>query len=196
MKSIKENILWDSFRQGNKDALEIIYEENYSALYYYGLKFIKDRDTVKDNIQELFLELIKSGDRLAKTDNIRYYLLRALRYKLTRKTPVKLIGETEVQKNIEFSLIESVEHQLITKEVEEGSKKKIINAIGKLSEKQQEIIYLRFYNNLSYQQIAEVYGTKMQTVRNLMSRALHSLKEDFRNNRDQLLLFLLPIPQP
>ena len=195
MKTIKENIIWDSFRQGNKDALEVIYEENYSALYYYGLKFIKDTDTVKDNIQELFLELIKSGERLAKTDNIRFYLLRALRYKLTKTTPVKLIGETEVQKNIEFSLIESVEHQLITKEVEEGSKKKIINAIGELSEKQQEIIYLRFYNNLSYQQIAEVYGTKVQTVRNLMSRALQSLKEIFQNNKDQLLLFLLHLPQ-
>lgn len=195
MKSTKNNIIWDSFRQGNKDALEVIYEENYSALYYYGLKFIKDSDTVKDNIQELFLELIKSGERLAKTDNIRFYLLRALRYKLTKITPVKLTGETEVKGNIEFSLVESIEHQLITKEVEEESKNKIIDAIGKLSEKQQEIIYFRFYNNLSYEQIAEVYGTRVQTVRNLMSRALQSLKEDFQDKKDQLLLFLLQLPQ-
>ncbi len=193
MKDIKENIIWDSFRQGNKDALELIYEENYSALYYYGLKFIPDADTVKDCIQELFFELIKSGERLAKTDNVRFYLLRALRYKLIKESQGKKTGGAEIRGDIEFSLVESIEQQLISKEVEDKQRHVVINAIEKLSEKQQEIIYLRFYNNMPYVQIADIFDTKVQTVRNLMGRALQSLKEAFKHQKDQILLFLLQL---
>jgi len=192
-ESLRNQIVWDEFRKGSKEALETIYEDNYASLYHYGLKFSKDNDLVKDLIHELFIELIDSGSRLSQTDNIRFYLLKALRNKLLRQLSLNLKFSNNLEELTEFNLIDSIESQLIKKEVEEQLQNQIITAIKKLSVKQQEIIYLRFYCDISYQEIATLFDVNIQTVRNLMNRAINSLKEDLKNNNlnKHLILFVL-----
>lgn len=194
-ESLRNQIIWDEFRKGSKEALETIYEENYASLYHYGLKFSKDDDLVKDLIHELFIELIDSGSRLSQTDNIRFYLLKAFRNKILRQLSENSKVSNKLKESSEFNLIDSIESQLIKKEVEEQLQNQIITAIKKLSVKQQEIIYLRFYNDISYQEIAALFGVNIQTVRNLMNRAINSLKEDLQNNNlsKHLILFVLSL---
>jgi RNA polymerase sigma factor (sigma-70 family) len=191
LEEIKNKIIWDEFRNGSKIALSFIYEENYSSLNYYGLKFTTDKELVKDLIQELFVELIDSGLNLSSTDNIRFYLLKALRYKLTNHiTRISKYTHTDLRV-LEFSFLDSIENQLIKKEVETDLQVKMKNAICKLSEKQQEIIYLRFFNDLSYPEIAKLFGVEMQTVRNLMSRAIKTLKDDLNNGIGKSLILMV-----
>lgn len=196
---LKNRVIWDNFREGRKDALEIIYEENYSSLFYYGMKFTQDIDEVKDIIQELFVELINSGKKLASTDNIRFYLLRAMRNKLVRylrNAKLPLDENQIVAENPEFCLVESIESQLIKAEVKDEKRESVLNSIKKLSKKQQEIIYLRFYNNMPYMEIADLFDVKIQTVRNLMSRAINSIRQDLEDERIDkgLILFILNLP--
>lgn len=192
-KTVKDQIIWNSFREGNKEALEIIYEENYSSLFHYGLKFTSDEDLVKDLIHELFIDLIDSGEKLSATDNIRFYLLKAMRNKLSKHLAANLKLKSDQLDASGFTLVESIENQLIKKEMEENARTQIIASVSKLSKKQQEIIYLRFYNDMSYQKIAELFEVKIQTVRNLMSRAIQSLKDDLEKNKidKQIILFIL-----
>ena len=192
-ESLKDRIIWDEFRKGNKEALETIYEDNYSSLYHYGMKFSRDNDLIKDLIHELFIELINSGSRLSNTDNIRFYLLKALRNKLLKQLSDDTKFTNKFEEAAGFNLIDSIESQLIKEEVKEQLQNQIITAIKKLSVKQQEIIYLRFYNDISYQEIAVLFDVNIQTVRNLMNRAINSLKEDLRNNNlsKHLILFVL-----
>ncbi|MGQ8334959.1 RNA polymerase sigma factor [Sunxiuqinia sp. A32] len=193
---MKNRVIWDNFREGSKEALEIIYEENYSSLFHYGMKFTPDEHEIKDIIQELFVELINSGTKLSPTNNIRFYLLRAMRNKLIKHLQsAKLLAENSTKNivNTDFSLFESVENQLIQKEIEEAQRKSILSSINKLSQKQQEIIYLRFYNNMPYQEIADLFEVKIQTVRNLMNRAINSIREDIEDDKINkgLILFAL-----
>jgi len=191
--SLNNHIVWDEFRKGSKVALESIYEDNYSSLYYYGLKFTADGELIKDIIQELFIELIDSGQKLSQTDNIRFYLLKALRHKLQKQLSENAKFSNKLELSTEFNLIESVENQLINSEVEEQLQNQILSAIKKLSIKQQEIIYLRFYSDISYQEIATLFEVNIQTVRNLMNRAINSLKADLQKNNlaKHLILFVL-----
>lgn len=192
-ESIKNRIIWNEFRKGNKEALETIYEDNYTSLYYYGMKFSSDYGLIKDLIHELFIELINSGPKLSNTDNIRFYLLKALRNKLLKQLSENSKFTNKFEEADRFNLIDSIESQLIKKEIEEQLKNQIITSINKLSIKQQEIIYLRFYNDISYQEIASLFDVNIQTVRNLMNRAINSLKEDLQNNKlsKHLILFVL-----
>ena len=192
-EKLKNQIVWDEFRKGSKMALETIYEDNYASLFHYGQKFTQDNDLIKDLIHELFIELIDSGLRLSRTDNIRYYLLKSLRNKLLRQLSEKLKFTNKLAESSDFNLVDSIESQLIKDEVEEQLRNQITNAIKKLSVKQQEIIYLRFYSAISYQEIATLFDVNIQTVRNLMSRAINSLKEDLQNNNlsKHLILFVL-----
>ena len=192
-ENLKNHIIWDDFRRGSKKALEIIYGDHYTSLYHYGIKFCKDQDLVKDLIQELFIELIDSGSKLSPTDNILFYLLRALRNKLVKQLSEKSKFSASVQEVSDFDLIESIENQLIVREDEDRLRSRIISAIKRLSAKQQEIIYLRFYCDLSYTEIAGVFDVNIQTGRNLMNRAISSLKEDLEINSfaKHLILFCL-----
>ena len=176
--------------------MKLIYEENYSSLYYYGVKFTSDIEIVKDIIQELFLELIDSGTRLSNTDNIRFYLLKALRNKLISHLSHQSRFVQTDSKSVEFNFLDSIENQLIKTEVEVEIQNQVRSAVKKLSDKQQEIIYLRFYNDLSYPEIATIFKVEMQTVRNLMSRAIHSLKNDLQDEIGKsLILMFLKIPR-
>lgn len=195
-ENIKDQMIWDNFREGSKSALEIIYTDNYSPLFYYGRKFTKEDDLIKDTIQELFIELIQSGKKLSGTYNIRFYLLRALRNKLLHQLSVISKMKTGQVHKAGFSILEPIEAQLIEKEIEEGRRKQILSAIKKLSVKQQEIIYLRFYRDLSYPEIADLFEVNIQTVRNLLSRAIKSLREDLENDKlgQQMVLFVFNLP--
>ncbi len=190
---LKNQIIWDNFRNGSKEALESIYEDNYASLYHYGKKFSQDRDLIKDLIQELFIELIDSGSRLSKTDNIRFYLLKALRNKILKQLSGNSKFSDKLEESAKFNLIDSIEGQLIKEEVEAQIQNQIITAIKRLTIKQQEIIYLRFYKDLSYNEIANLFDVEIQTVRNLISRAINSLKEDFQKSNigKNLILFVL-----
>lgn len=190
-ESLKNQIIWDDFRKGSKEALKLIYEENYSSLYHYGLKIAPDGDLVKDFIQDLFIELIDSGSRLSTTNNIRFYLLKALRNKLLSHLK-KQLRHTKTDLNLsEFSFLDSIEKQLIKNEVEAELRQQVNNAIQKLSAKQQEIIYLRFFNDLSYEEIAALFKVEIQTVRNLMSRAIKTLKNDLYNGSGKSFILLI-----
>ncbi|HKJ41175.1 MAG TPA: sigma-70 family RNA polymerase sigma factor [Sunxiuqinia sp.] len=190
---LKNQIIWNSFRDGSIEALETIYEENYSSLFHYGVKFTPNDELIKDLIHELFIELIDAGNKLSPTDNIRFYLLKALRYKILHQISEIVSTESDQHEMLEFSLLESIEHKLIQKEVETEIQHKMMTAIQKLSRKQQEIIYLRFYDNVSYSKIAEMFDVKIQTVRNLMNRAMKSLKDDLESSeiRKSLILLLM-----
>lgn len=194
-ESLRTQIIWDEFRKGSKVALRTIYEDNYASLYHYGMKFKQEDALIKDLIHELFIELIDSGTRLSKTDNIRFYLLKALRNKLLRQLSENSKFTNRLEEFAEFNLVDSIESQLIKKEIEESIQKQIVNAIKRLSVKQQEIIYLRFYRDISYKEIAALFDVNIQTVRNLMNRAITSLKEDLRNNElsKHLILFVLSL---
>jgi RNA polymerase sigma factor (sigma-70 family) len=194
--ALQDLIIWDNFREGNKEALEIIYEDNYSPLYYYALKFTNDKDLIKDLIQELFVELIDSGKKLARTDNVRVYLLKALRNKLLFQIAKKVKQQSRLPDHAEFNLLDSIETQLIKKEIDEDIQIRITSAVKKLSPKQQEIIYLRFYNDMPYPEIASLFDTKVQTVRNLLTRAISQLKEELENKNvsRKMILFVLSLP--
>jgi len=116
-----------------------------------------------------------------------------LRNKLIRQLSENSKFSNKLEESAIFNLIDSIESQLIKTEVEEQLKKQIITAVNKLSVKQQEIIYLRFYKDLSYHEIADLFNVEIQTARNLISRAIKLLKEDFQNNNtgNNLILFVL-----
>jgi RNA polymerase sigma-70 factor (ECF subfamily) len=55
-------------------------------------------------------------------------------------------------------------------------KKKLAKAIDKLTKRQKEIIFLKFYSGLSYEEISEVTSIKNQSIRNITSNALKKLR--------------------
>jgi RNA polymerase sigma-70 factor (ECF subfamily) len=168
-------MLWESFRTGDKEAFAQLFRVNYGALFLYGSKFTADKDLLEDCIQELFIEIWQSRQK-APVNSVRAYLLKALKYKL-----LKALRRTGAQLRLEDNgeiLFEWGHDTMLIMEQEKAEKKKrVIEALSRLSNRQKEIVYLKYYQDLSYEEVSEIMNINYQAARNLLYQAIRSLKQ-------------------
>lgn len=166
---------WTRLKNGDLTALEALYSAYVNAMISYGSRITSDTHLIKDAIQDLFIELWKSRNNLADIAQPKYYLFRALRNKLIRSTPPQMIaGDEELEDNQPATYIE-----LETAEQEAALHNNLHQLLQQLPHRQQEVIYLRFYQDCSYETIADMMNMNYQSVLNLTQRALKSLRKAF-----------------
>jgi RNA polymerase sigma factor (sigma-70 family) len=171
--------VWRQFRNGSEEALAILYKSHYKALFAYGRKFCADRNFVEDCIHDLFLELSHNRQRLGDTPSVRHYLLKSLRRKIIHG--LKKQNASFLPEEYTFELIPSHEQDLIGEENFARNRERILQAVAQLSQRQQEALYLKFYNDLDYGQIATVMSLNYQSARNLIHRAMTTLRSMIRD---------------
>jgi RNA polymerase sigma factor (sigma-70 family) len=177
--SFDEAALWQRFKAGDKAAFTLIYREYTVSLFQYGSRFCADQEKLKDIIQDLFIEMWNSRDKISEQVAIRFYLCRSLRYKLIR-SDYQYHAATDKQDKYLHDITRSeatVEERMIDSEINDSRSMLLGNAIKKLSRRQQEIITLRFYMGFTNAQIAEMMHMKYQSVSNLLYSALGRIKE-------------------
>ncbi len=169
--------LWDSFREGDSDAFAKLYELFVTDLYRYGYNLVRNKLLVEDCLHELFLYLHENRSRLGPTNNIRFYLYRALRRRLFDAVSRlnKLDSEDYTFDRAEFQILPH-EHNLIENQLQSQQKELLINELDKLPKRQKEILYLVYMQGLTYQQAAEVMDITLKSVYNTISVAITSLR--------------------
>lgn len=170
--------LWTKFKAGDHLAFGELAQVHYRALYNYGTKFSQDSEFIRDCIQELYLELWERRSFLSETAFVKSYLLKALRHKLIKES-VRLKRFKE-PRELSFDADEtdlSVESVIIENEHLRHQISRLNQIVSHLSKRQQEIIYLRFYQNLDNEDIAQVMSLGRQSVANLLYRTIKEIKD-------------------
>ena len=169
--------LWRKLKDGDQQALEKIYREQVNALLSYGKKLTKNEQLIEDAIQDLFIELWKNRNGLGDTDSIRRYLLTSLRRKIIRmiQKQSKHAGSLEVE-DLPFMATLGIDEQIMARESSAEKSQQLKMAMEQLSKRQKEVIYLKYYMELDYNDIGEIMNLNYQSVRNLAFNALKSLK--------------------
>lgn len=179
-----EKEIWEKFKSGDKNATSHIYYQHVQLLYRYGMKFTTDSELVKDTIQELFFDLIRTRSNLGATDNIRFYLVKAFRrriiYELQKKPYFKDTEESEYASLLTITY--SYEEELINQEDLTRREHLVQKGLQELSPKQREILFYRFSCDFEYDQICEIMKMKYDSARKMVFRALKSLKENLQVN--------------
>ncbi|WP_340112965.1 RNA polymerase sigma factor [Maribellus mangrovi] len=175
--------LWEDFLKGEDYALSHIYYQHVQSLYRYGKKFSNDDELIKDTIQELFFDLIRTRKNLCSTDNIGFYLIASFRRKLAkgiRKS--KIFSNTPDEELFKAEIEYSIEKELIEKEELSEKEKLVQTGLKELSAKQREILYYRYICEFSYEQICEITSLKYDSARKQVFRALKSLRKALSDN--------------
>lgn len=169
----------------DRQAFIKLYESSHSSLMSYGMKICAREELTRDCIHEVFLNLWEKRIKYDDVKDIRPYLFKCLRNVLIdhlKENPNNTKSNYEITRNGQpyknenfFNL--SPEDVIINREIEEESKSKIHLFIQQLSPRQKEIFYLKFYDGLSYQEIAETTGIKYQSVRNIIFEGIKKLRE-------------------
>ena len=174
--------LWQKLKRGDKSALADIYAQQVDALFRYGCQFTRDEGLVEDCIQDLFIELWKNRNSIGHTTAIRQYLLVSLRRKIVRQLQQSSQRQEKAVLNYQLDEVEGAPDQtLITTESRQLQEDKMAQALAQLSERQREIIYLKYFESLNYKQIAEMLDINHQSVRNTASAGLKTLRKLLMN---------------
>lgn len=167
--------LWRQFQQGNIAAFTTLVNQYSEPLYGYGTRFSSDEELVRDAIQDVFLVLWKRKEHLSETSSIKLYLMKALRQRIIRELPkwqrMTPLDDASVD-TLSFS-IDIEETAAIPKEIRD----KLRTYIDSLSPRQKELLYLRFYQGLKQEKVAELMGLNRQSAYNLQRRALIALRK-------------------
>ena len=155
---------------------------HFKGLLNYGFKFVKDEAFVKDCIQEVFIDLWRSRERVAEPTHVKAYLLVSLRRKITRnRRSLRLGGDSPgpLSEEYAFSIEFSPEWWMIKEETLARKARMISEMLNALPPRQREVIYLKYYQDLSREEISAMLNITPQTVSNLLQMAYSQLRKRF-----------------
>ena len=169
--------IWQRFRTGDRSALSFVYFQYFQSMFQYGTKFNDDPESIKDCIQDVFLNLIKAGENLSPTDNIKYYLFKALKNTIYKELLKRKKSGPEEFNVLTFDAPFALEEEIEEQDNAANKDIALLGALKKLSGRQREIIYLRYECGLEYDQICEIMHLKNDSARKLVFRAIQALKD-------------------
>lgn len=191
MKTQTDSNLIMLYQNGDENALASLIERHKKDLYTFIFYKLMDEDLANDIFQDTFIKIIVTlKERRYKEEN--KFILWAKRiahnliidhYRLQSKN-IK-ISETTFE-NEEFSIFDiikepenNIEDKLIDRQINEDLLKMMIM----LPENQQEVIKLRFYDGLSFKDIADQTDTSINTTLGRVRYALINLRKIMDENK-------------
>lgn len=172
--------VWELFvLEGSDEAFSKIYFNHYDLLYSIGLKYTSDVHVVEDSIQNIFTYLLKSRNKLKHVTNVRSYLLKSFRNQLfldIKKQKRLSLPDQLPEDNFEY--FNSIEQSISEQEVHTELQKMLKICLGKLTAKQQEIMYLRYDCDLSYEEISNILEISVDSCYKSIYRSIKTVKND------------------
>lgn len=169
--------LWQQSKAGDSVAFCHLADKLYRTLFNYASNFTGDREFVKDTIQEL---LIHIWERRHKIDiqYVNIYFLKALRNQLLQEFRRNNNSKTflDIENAGQISDYSTIETEIEQKEVYSENQFKVRTAINELPKRQKEAVFLKYFEGLENEQIADLMQVNRQSVANLLFKALSTLK--------------------
>jgi RNA polymerase sigma factor (sigma-70 family) len=193
MHDNNEAEVWDAFRTGSVQSYEHIYNTYAKQMYQFCRHYTSNHEMVEDCIQELFTELWERRDHLGQTDSIRFYLLRSIKRKLFRRMQAEnKRKKREIEKSMEgFKAIPHPENSILADVGEQQMLTDLLNAINSLPARQREVLYLRYYHGLNFDELSELMDIPKKTAYNIVFIATNALRKQLNTGTNLNLAYLL-----
>ncbi|MCF6359108.1 MAG: sigma-70 family RNA polymerase sigma factor [Draconibacterium sp.] len=179
---LNDNVLVQQFIEGDQNSLEILIQRHKSRVFSYILLIVKNRELAEDIFQETFIKVIRSLKRGKYIDNGKFvsWVLRIshnliidhFRKEKLRGTISNDSSNVDIFNSRKFSE-DTIEDQLVTSQILNEVKE----LINELPEDQQQVIYMRHYQELSFKEIADQTDVSINTALGRMRYALINLRK-------------------
>ena len=167
-KSWSEVEIKELAQKDRRRACNIIIQKYREPLLYHALRIVKDHDEAYDLVQEVFIRAIREDRLFSKEFRIKAWL-----YRVTSNLCINTVRN----KKRRSAILEAAKfsdraeaNQLKNIFVDERNTE-VLQAISTLSEEHQQILMLRYYDELSYNEISSILQIKLGTVMSRLSRA-------------------------
>ena len=182
IKTMTDEQLVGLFSNGNNQAFDVLLNRHKNRVYTYILLIVRNRDLAEDIFQESFMKAIVTIKQGRYVDNGKFYSwVTRIAHNLIIDLFRRERNENTVS-NEEFADVdlfndarlcdENVEDELVRSQVFSDVRK----LIHHLPENQQEVVRMRYYEDLSFKEIADMTGVSINTALGRMRYAVLNIR--------------------
>ena len=184
---LSDRVLLNNYLSGDRSAISELIERHSQRVRNYIGMMVKDDDIADDIFQETFIKAVQVIDEGRYVDSGKFlsWVLRIAHNRVLdyfrREKASKQVNESEAGYDMIGTMRFSeptAEDNLVQSEVEQS----VRNLIDQLPEEQQEVVRLRYYSKLSFQEIAEQTEVSINTALGRMRYALINLRRMIKEN--------------
>jgi RNA polymerase sigma-70 factor, ECF subfamily len=162
--------------KGDRRSFGQFYELHLSAIYRYILFQVNDHDEAEDLTAKVFLEAWESLTGIRQTSKIKN--IRAWIYRIAHNKVIDYRRTKRPQESIEKNLDQTFQSAWLESEMDDlFVSQKLAEGIRQLPANYQEIIILRFINQINHAEVAEIMNLTEGHVRVLQYRALEQMRK-------------------
>lgn len=183
-----------SYVDGNNRAFDLLLSRNQSKLFSYIIFVVKDRNVADDIFQETFLKAITrlQENRYEPSGRFSSWLMRIAHNAIMdwyRDIKTGRIVEPTIDNDLSNLsgndvMVGNIENHYVNEQILKDVRKLMFN----LPTPQREVVFMRFYQQLSFKEIAETTNVSINTALGRMRYAIINLRKMARDNRLQLQL--------
>jgi RNA polymerase sigma-70 factor, ECF subfamily len=167
---LREHVLVLRCQAGDPDAFGEIVTRYGPALQYYLLKLLGNPDAAVDASQEVWLDVHRGMTRLRRPESFRAWLYRVARDRAARA----LRRSRSLPRTVGDDQLANAE---VVDDFTAEDAARIHSALDRLSAEHREILVLRFMDDLSYEEISQVIGCHLGTVKSRIHHAKRLLRQ-------------------
>jgi len=183
---VSDSQLVSLYKNGNEEAFRDLVDRHKSKIFTKIYLIVKDKFIAEDLLQEVFIKLIntiKSG-KYNEEGKFFPWVMRIAHnlaidhFRRSKRYPVIVMEDGSKV----FNTLEFAEDSFETVQIRKESHKKLRDFIEELPETQKEVLIMRHYMEMSFQEIAESTDVSINTALGRMRYALINLRKKMIKN--------------
>lgn len=174
--------------KGKRELTTFLFELLYARMCFFAYRYISDKTTAEDIVQEVFLKFLNSTEAFSSLSAVKGFLYKVVRndcLNLLKHKAVKeryLSQQKKIQTEVAPDFVESIVSAEVTGE--------LMDAINQLPPECRKIFKLSYIDEMSNAEIAVALALSVQTVKNQKSRGYAILRGVLKNKIMSVLSFL------
>lgn len=185
---MNEQEVWDRFKAGSEEDFSLLYRHFAPIMLRYGNRITPDKELIRDCLQQVFFSLWKSRTMVGSPASVQHYLLKSIRNEVIKRSNRDRQHEA-LPENYHLEQEDSHEQTLIQLQTAELTRQRMAELLSQLPARQREVIFLKYYANLKYDEIAAIMGIGQDSVYKTTYKAITRLQQLLHHGA--LLLFML-----
>lgn len=184
--------LIEKLQRGDLDAFDQIFIRYSDKLFGFALKYLKSKEETEGLVQDVFLKIWESKNKIKKESSLKSYLFTIAYHKICRvfrkkQIYLKFIEENKSNVNSTFDLEDQIDYKAVIE--------KLDILIEKLPEKQKMIFIKSYREGKSTKEIAKEINLAPGTIDNNISAALKFIRNQISSENFALLFFFIVFVQ-
>ena len=170
-------VLIDKMKRGDRESFNQIFRRYYSPLTRFCVRFVGDSDQAAEIVQDLFVKLWSSREKLTFNSSFESYMLRSVRNaSITYINKERIHADVNERLYTDDSDANDPSETLQSNNLEASYQKVLAN----MPEKRREVFLASRFDGLKYAEIADKFGLSQKTVEAHMSAAIKQLREGLK----------------